>query len=171
MHHRKRGTDMSFREASFRVALRRRWRVLVAAIGFLSFLLITVFLDSSLVGWTLLRAITFALLLTIWIGIIAWLISPVRNWRMFPMVLMAIACLLLGSLAFSSDPPLAAVLGFGSAGVLLFVAALRIKAPTEEERRLAAADRERGYVSWWIQLLVIAVLAIPALAFLVYLFK
>lgn len=157
---------MKSREAATRMALRLRWRLLPAATFFPSPLLLAIFRNSSLEGWTLLSAITFALLLTVWIGIIAWIISPIRNWRMFQVVLMAIACLILGSLVVGpAGPSPVAVLVLGSAAVLLFIAAVKIKAPSAEEIRLAhIANQESSghvHVSWWLKLLVFVLLAIP----------
>lgn len=112
--------------------------MLGAAVFFPSPLLFALFRNSSLEGWNLLSAITFALLLTVWIGIITWLASPIRHWRMFKVVLIALSCLLVRVLAFGpSDPSPVLVLILGSAAALLFVAALRIRPPTAEDIRLA----------------------------------
>ena len=129
---------MSFRKAGFLTAYRLRWRVLGAAVFFPSPLLFAVFRNSSLEGWNLLSAITFALLLTVWIGIITWLAAPLRHWRMFKVVLIALACLVLRALVFGpAERTIATVLILGSAAALLCIAALRIRPPTEEDIRFA----------------------------------
>jgi hypothetical protein len=160
---------MNFRKAGILVAHGRRGRVLGAAVLFPLPLLIAVFRNSTFEGWNLLAAITFALLLTVWIGIIAWLISPIRCWWMFKVVLIALSCLLMRSLLFGPAAPAPVpVLILGSAAVLLLIAAIRIRAPTEEDIRLARmADQPGvGHSSWWITLLALAVLAVPAIVIL-----
>lgn len=151
---------MRFRDASTLVAYRLRWRVLLLAVFFPSPLLIAVFRSSSLEGWSVASAITFALLMTIWAGIIAWLISPIRNWRAFQVVLLAISCLLLGHVFSSLAPPRDAGpdellwrLIVGGAAAWIFMAAIQIQAPTEENIRLARSVDERssgGPRSLWI---------------------
>lgn len=170
----------SWREVSMSVALHKRWRVLFAAIILPLPTLIEFFRTTSLDDWTFPRAITFALLLTIWVGIIAYLISPFRNWRMFQVVLMALSCLILGLLAFGLGdlPPVTALL-LGGSGVLLFIAAIRFSGPSVEDLRLVRMIEKEpsgyGHVSWWIQLLAYAVLAItmgiPVIVILVDLYE
>lgn len=141
---------MRVREASTLVAYRLRWRVLLPAVFFPSPLLIAVFRNSSLEGWSVPSAVTFALLVTIWSGIIVWLISPIRNWRAFQVVLLAIASLLVSHVisearlrsADASAP--AGLLIVGSAAALIIIAALRIRAPSQDDIRLARSDDERS---------------------------
>lgn len=134
------------------VAYRLRWRVLLPAVFFPSPLLIAVFRDASDEGWNVSRAITFALLLTIWSGIIAWLISPIRNWRAFQVVLLAIAWLLIGHVISgwarlgggdAWEPVWLLIVAIAAA--LILVAALRIREPTEESIRLARSVDERSF--------------------------
>ena len=141
--------------------------MLIAALVLPLPLLIAVFRNSTLEGWNLLAAITFALLLTVWIGIIAWLVSPIRYWWMFKVVLIALSCLLVRTLLFGPSEP-APVLILGSAAVLLLIAAIRTRAPTEDDIRLAriADGPGDGHSSWWMTLLAVAVLAIPAISIL-----
>lgn len=144
---------MRFREASTLVAYRLRWRVLLPAVFFPSPLLIAVFRSSALEGWSLSSAITFALLVTIWGGIIAWLIAPIRNWWAFKVVLLAIAFLLFDQLISGLDLPGAAdpwrLLIVGGAAALIFIAAIRIRAPTAEDIRLTRNVSERSSGGPW----------------------
>lgn len=171
---------MKFSEATRLVAYRTRWRALIGASFFPLPLLIIVFRSWSLDGWTVLRVISYALLLMIWIGALGWLASPIRNWRMLKVSLLAASGLLFGWMVFHltrlgvADVPRPHVLLLVACiGALTLVGAFRVRAPSEEDIRFArtADDYSGGHVSWWIKLLALALGVMLAAFVLVSLYR